>query len=164
MKKIILPLIFTIAFAAISIVLGVATYEGWFHFEFVILFFWAVAGFVVSLSATIISHFVTSKKLAATLDLAIASVLSLGCGLAAFLTGEDSDLIIIGAIASGALFVVLIIATIIVNCVPERTDTMERKIVANNSSASELYFCPYCGGKITIPDAVFCVICGKKIK
>ena len=32
-KKIILPLIFTLAFAAISIVLGVAVYEGWFENE-----------------------------------------------------------------------------------------------------------------------------------
>ena len=167
MKKVILPLIFTIAFLAVSIVLGLAIYDGWIDDEFVILLLGATAGFVVSLSATIIARFVKSKKLAATLDLAIASVLSLGCGVAAFLMGEDlteeSDLIIIGAIASGAMFVVLIFATIIVNCIPERTATPERK-AAVDISESGLSFCPYCGSKIALLDTVFCTKCGKKIK
>lgn len=166
MKKIIIPLIFAIAFGGSSAVLGIMGTDWGLEYYFTYVLVVLIAGFIEAIGAIIVAYLTKSHRFAVTLDLAIASVLSLGCALAALFLKSGSKLenyFYVSAAIAGILFVALIIAMIIVNCFPEKSTTPERKAVADIPE-SDLSFCPYCGVKMATSDALFCTKCGKKIK
>lgn len=159
MKRTTIPLTLSIVFTLLTIFVGIVFgSDGDETLYFIPILLGGIA--IASIVATFVAAF--SKGRVVVFYLLIVSLVSLICSLVLLIlslegTGIDESMII-SAITAG-IAVVTFVIMIIVSCVHPKPSN-----ITPNPNIESGDYCPYCGIKMAMSDALFCTKCGKKIK